>query len=102
MWTTIAEVKAANEKIGHCWFSDETIRHWNTSIHTDILYGRYFITSEDNYHRTQKLFSIREVGDRGQVSTLEFQQWQTLRGAREYPDEMAIDEMLEEVGERLA
>jgi hypothetical protein len=80
------EVKEANEKLGRYWFSEETMKYWGTHIHTDILYGKYFVTSEWNFERTKRLFSIREVRESGAISTLEFQSFNSCDSAERYLD----------------
>ena len=72
------------------WFSPNTLRffgsriYWNTL--TKIPNGWLFISSEDNFDRTERLFSIRKVritpkpepDSRFSVYSIETLEWQTL------------------------
>ena len=97
MFKTMSEVKEANRKIGHVWFDLETMKYfWNTHIHTDLIDGKYFITSEDSYDRKSRLFSIRQVSEHGAISTLVFQQFENLSQAEKYLNEIVSDKELQD------
>ena len=82
--TTMAEVREANRNIGHCWFEYKTMKFWHTKIHGDVRRGKYFITSEDNYNRQRRLFTIREFKPDGQILTVgEFQAYKSLAEAKQ-------------------
>ncbi len=71
MWKSIQEVKKANKEDGGSWFSPVNMRGFNTEICTDILHGRFFITSdnEDSSKPWKKRYTIRIVNENGRVST---------------------------------
>jgi hypothetical protein len=67
------------------FFAPSTMRWWGSRIswksitpHQD---GFLFITSEDNYNRTQRLYSLR-FANLNTIDTLEFQKFQTLTQAK--------------------
>lgn len=79
--TTIAELKALNERNGGCWFGRGEMRFFGTRIESGILCGRYFITSEQPPHGSRK-FSVRTFDDEGSVETVgEFCELATKRDA---------------------
>ena len=43
---TIQEVIRHNKEIGHHFFDKGTMEFFNSRIESELLYGRYFITSE--------------------------------------------------------
>jgi hypothetical protein len=78
MYNTIAAIKRANKASGQYWFSPSTMRFFNSEIETNVLYGRYFITSERMNLDMPKQYSIRcveedcgidTIGKRGEFST---------------------------------
>lgn len=70
MYKTIAEIKAKNKEAGNYWFSEDTMRFFGTKIETGVIYDRYFITSEDNFNRTERFFKVRKADDSGKIDTL--------------------------------
>lgn len=81
---TISELKAVNKANGMFWFSPNTMQFWRTRIHSGIRKGKYFISSEDNFRRDRRLFSIRTFNDKGEIDTVgEFQAYSTLAEAKE-------------------
>lgn len=80
---TLADVRAANKAAGFNWFDRATMRFWACRIHGGLRKGRYFITSEDNFDRSKRLFSIREAMPDGSIHTPRFQRFATLAEARE-------------------
>lgn len=83
-YKTIAEVRAANKATNHFFFSRDTMRFWQTRIHGGLRRGRFFITSEDNYDRTRRLYSVREAMPDGSIETRgELQGSRTVEDARE-------------------
>lgn len=83
-YKTMADVRAANKAAGEHWFSRETIRFFGSRIVGGIRRGRFFITSEDNFNRTKRLYSVREAMPDGSIETRgEFQGYRTVDEARE-------------------
>ena len=70
MYKTIAEVKKANKSIGHHWFEASTMSFFNSVIETDLLHGRFFITSERMELDMPKQYSIRCAQEDGSISTI--------------------------------
>lgn len=79
---SIAEVKAANKSIGHCWFARAAMQFFSTRIESKLITraasGRQvFITSEENEPNPRK-YTLREALPTGEVDTIgEFQQYDT-------------------------
>lgn len=61
---------------GH-WFDRDTMEFWGSSVVSDLIDEKYFISREDNFNRTRKLFSIREFSDG-------FRNVETVTGFQEY------------------
>ena len=55
MKDVIEDCKAAENH----FFDKETIDFWGSKIETELINNEFFITSEDNFDRTEKLYSIR-------------------------------------------
>lgn len=82
MFSNIMQIKEANKKLGRHFFSDETMRFFGSKIVSDLLWHKYFVTSDDNFDRTTKLFTIRVAGADGEVDTVgEFGEFETLADA---------------------
>lgn len=67
--TTIAELKALNEKNGGCWFGRGEMRFFGTHIESGVIRGRYFISSEQPPHGPRK-YSVRSFDSKGSVETV--------------------------------
>lgn len=78
------QIRKHSLALGHHYFSPSTMRFFGSKLYEDLVAGRYFITSEYNYDRTTRLYTIREVsGDSCDINTVgEFQQYASLRAAR--------------------
>jgi len=76
MYKTIAEVKIANKNKGYFFFSPDTMRFFNSEIESEIIKGKYFITSERMKLSMPKLYTIREAKENGSIDTVgNFQQY---------------------------
>jgi hypothetical protein len=74
MYNTISEIRRRHA--GH-WFSESTMRFFGTRIESGVIGGRYFVTSEDNFDRTERLFTVRRADDSGDIETVgEFQDYE--------------------------
>jgi hypothetical protein len=71
------------------WFSKSSMAwhgskiYWNTLYKVDSDYF-YFITSEDNFDKSKKLFSIRSANFEGRnvnIATVAWQEYETLASA---------------------
>ena len=71
-------IREANRDAGHHWFDEDTLRFFGSKISESSFDGRYFVTSESNFDRSARLYSIREAMSDGQVATVgEFQEFAT-------------------------
>lgn len=88
-FSSMNAVKAAFSAAGSFWFTPSAMKFFNSKIETDIIAGKYFITSERMKVSADypKLFSIRKVV-RSEDGTLdietigEFQEFKTRALAR--------------------
>ncbi len=81
---SIAEIREANQAHGYYWFTHSAMHSFGTKIESSVYSGKYFITSEDNYNGTKRLYTIRQASSNGYVSTVEdFNKFHTLEDARE-------------------
>lgn len=70
-YLTLAEVRRANKRIGHHWFSPDTMRFFNTVLETDTVYGgRWFISGERMELDMPLLYTIRSVDETGRIDTV--------------------------------
>jgi len=100
---TMAEVMVANERAGQFWFSPSTMRWFQSRVESELIDGRYFVTSEQQpmgYEDDEphpRLFTVRVVSDKGaHIETVgEFQQHATMDDAL-----AAIDTLTEKAGDK--
>ena len=80
---TISEVKSIIKSKGHHFFDKDTMKYWGTRIETSVFKNGCFVTSEDNYNKTERLYTVRRF-DGESIDTIgEFQQYKTKESARE-------------------
>ncbi len=78
----IAEVKQANEAIGHHWFSPGATRFFNSRVSGKLVNGRYFVSSEKFDLNSPREYTIREALADGQIETVgQFGGYKTFREA---------------------
>jgi hypothetical protein len=87
MFKTIDEIKAANEALGHHWFSPSTLRFFRSRVLSTVYGGRFFVTSEKRTGWREpdqpRLYTIRKASDDGSIETVgEFQEYRTARQAK--------------------
>ena len=71
-----------------CFFSKSTMDSWNSEIEYGMLPNNTFVTSEDNFNRTKKLYSVRLYDwDKHSVETITFQQHRSLSDAIRFAEE---------------
>jgi len=64
------------------WFHPKTVTMFNSVLETEVLLGKYFITSERMARDMPKRYTVRVVGDCCKVSNYsEFQEFDTLYDA---------------------
>lgn len=69
---------------GKHFFDKDTMHCWGSKIETELINNEFFITSEDNFDRTKRLYSIRHYDwDTHSIETVSFQQFKTLNAAME-------------------
>lgn len=44
-YATVDQIKQANKKRGHDWFSDATVKYHGSKVETEIIAGFYFVES---------------------------------------------------------
>jgi len=81
MFNNITEVKKANKENGQHFFDRNTLAFFGSKVYPDLytVAGRqFFVTSEDNFNRTEKGYTIREAMPDGDIETIsEFLQYAT-------------------------
>lgn len=76
------EVREANRELGHHFFDKETIRFFGSRVGSKLYGGRFFVTSELDFYRTDRRYSVRFVEDDGSVSTtVDFREYGSWREA---------------------
>ena len=70
MYETMDDVMAANEALGHHWFEADTMAFFKSKIETELLGGKYFISSEKSPFRLKRDYTIRRADEDGRVSTV--------------------------------
>jgi len=83
---TVDDIAEANRADGGHWFDEETLAFFGTRFETSVLYGRYFVTSEQDPQGKawsgERLFSVRRADALGRVRTVgQFGQWCLLEDA---------------------
>jgi len=75
-------VVKANDEVGHHWFETDTMEFFKTKLETDLIDGRYFITSERGPH-FPRAFSIRMADEDAHIQTIgDFMAYETLEDAK--------------------
>ena len=81
MFNNITEVKKANKENGQHFFDRNTLAFFGSKVYPDLytVAGRqFFVTSEDNFNRTEKGYTIREAMPDGDIETIgDFLQYAT-------------------------
>ena len=74
-------VMRANDEAGRHWFKDDTIQFFKTKLETNLIDGRYFITSERGPHGP-RAFSVRMADEDAHIQTVgDFMAYETLKDA---------------------
>jgi hypothetical protein len=76
---------------GSNFFTPATMEFWGSEVVSGMYGNNTFVTSEDNFNRTKKLYSVRYYDwDNHEVETITFQQHNNLadaiRCANEYEE----------------
>jgi hypothetical protein len=80
---TIQEAKKVSKANGGHFFDPQAMRFFNSKIESELIDGRYFITSERYDTDRPKLYTIRQISETGQMldDLGDFQEFDTLHGA---------------------
>lgn len=73
MFNNITEVKKANKAKGQHFFDRDALTFFGSTVYPELytVAGRqFFITREDNFKRSQKFYTIREVLPDGDIETV--------------------------------
>ncbi len=71
---SLADVRINNIRRGFHWFDAGTIRFWKTKLESELINGRYFISSEDEFaldgRKPKRIFAVRYANNDGTITTL--------------------------------
>ncbi len=75
MYNSIEEIQEANERLGHHFFSKDTMRFFSSRIGTTIYGGCLFVTSEQNKSiingkRQPRGYTVRIAREDGSLNTV--------------------------------
>lgn len=81
--TKIEQMKRDSLAHGNHFFTEDTMKFWGSKVVAGMFKNNTFVTSEDNYDRSQKLFTARQYDwKKHEVKTIgEFQQFVNLEDA---------------------
>jgi hypothetical protein len=65
----MAELKRANKKLGHHWFSEGTMRFFKSQIESELTSEGYFISSERPPHGA-RAYAVRLAREDGSITTI--------------------------------
>ena len=80
---TISEVKSIVRSNGYHFFDKDTMKYWGSRIETSVFKNGCFVTSEDNYDKTERLYTVRRFNGTSINTIGEFQQYKTKDSARD-------------------
>ncbi len=70
MYTNLNQVKIAHTKRGFHFFDPDTLRFFGSKVHENLFFGEFFITSELDFDRTDRRFTVRRANDDGAIETV--------------------------------
>ncbi len=80
-YLNLLAVVHANDEAGHHWFDADTMEFFKSRLESDLIDGRYFITSERGPYGP-RAFSICMADEDAHIQTVgEFMGYETLTGA---------------------
>ncbi len=79
----ISEVKAIVKSNGSHFFDKDTMKYWGTRIETSVFKNGCFVTSENDFSETKRLYTVRRFNGKSIVTIGDFQQYKTKEAARE-------------------
>ena len=80
---TMADVKRNNKQAGRYWFSPDTMGFFNSRVESELVAGKFFVTSEQRDWDAPRLYSIRKYDpETHQIGTVgDFQAFKTCQDA---------------------
>lgn len=80
-YATLRDVVTANDDAGRHWFEDDTMQFFKSRLESDLIDGRYFITSEHGPYGP-RAFTIRMADEDAHIQTIgDFMGYETLTDA---------------------
>ena len=73
----ISEVVSIVTANGGQFFDKDTMKFWVTRIETGVIKNGCFVTSENNYDGTKRLYTVRRFNGKSIDTIGEFQQYKT-------------------------
>ena len=76
-YTNLQDVVRANDEAGQHWFDADTMEFFETRLESDLIDGRYFISSEHGPYGP-RAFSVRMADEDAHIQTVgEFMGYET-------------------------
>lgn len=87
-FTTLSQIREANERQGGCWFSTGSMAWWDCILEPGVYDGRFFIASNQDHHRSheeerKRRWSIMEACPDGSITTIKLHEYATYKEAVE-------------------
>lgn len=57
---TMVDVKRNNKEVGLFWFSPDSMRFFRSRIESELIGGKFFVTSEQYNEDTPRFYSVRK------------------------------------------
>jgi hypothetical protein len=91
MFSTIEQIKDANQAAGYKFFAPDTLRFFRSRVSSEVYGGRYFITSEKaGSGSTIRAYTVRRANDDGTITTVSgFLQFPTAYRAKTFARRLA-------------
>lgn len=70
MYYSMDQIISKNKKIGHIWFSPDTMAFFHTRLSRKIYGGEYFVTSEKFDSYKERLYTVRKAMPDGSIETV--------------------------------
>lgn len=90
--TCIADVKRICKEEGNHFFDKETIDFWASRVESKLYQNGCFVTSEDNFDRTKRLYTVRRFDPECEsygdliLTASAFQQFESLEEAKKFAE----------------
>ena len=82
MFRNIRDIKDANRRSGHYFFTPDTMRFFRSRVHDDVYGAGFFVTSEQLNYDSPRYYTVRFARPDGSVTSVsEFQQYASRSGA---------------------